>query len=128
MGTAPAPDAAPEVLVRRLYYNLIGLPPTPAEVENFVHATHAANGTNGTSASDGAYERLVDSLLASPHFGETWGRHWLDVARFAESSGGGRTLLFKDAGRVRDYGVRGFNSDPPFDGFIPRPNTGELLP
>ena len=75
-GLRPAPDAAPDVLVRRLCYNLIGLPPTPEQVDAFIHASRVT--------SRAALENLVDELLASPRFGETWGRHWLDVARFAE--------------------------------------------
>ncbi|HYR57912.1 MAG TPA: DUF1549 domain-containing protein, partial [Chthoniobacteraceae bacterium] len=128
-GIAPAPDAAAAVLARRLFYNLAGLPPTPAEVEDFVEATHSADGTDGTNGTNGmnACERLVDSLLASPHFGEMWGRHWLDVARFAESSGGGRTLLFKDAWRYRDYVIEAFNRGEPFDQFIREQIAGDLL-
>ncbi|MEQ1860201.1 MAG: DUF1553 domain-containing protein [Chthoniobacteraceae bacterium] len=117
----PAPDASPEVLARRLYLNLIGLPPTPAELDAFL----AANKSHGTHES---YERLVDTLLASRHFGERWGRHWLDVARFAESSGGGRTLLFKDAWRYRDYVIEAINADVPFDRFIREQIAGDLLP
>ena len=75
-----------------------------------------------------AIAELADALLASPHFGETWGRHWLDVARFAESSGGGRTLLFKDAWRYRDYVIDAFNADVPFDRFIREQLAGDLLP
>jgi hypothetical protein len=75
-----------------------------------------------------AYEALVDDLLASPHFGERWGRHWLDVARFAESSGGGRSMVFKEAWRYRDYVIDAFNSDKPFDQFIVEQLAGDLLP
>ena len=116
----PAPDASPEVLVRRAYYNLIGLPPTPEQIDSFVKE----------SARDQqqALAKLVDALLASPRFGEAWGRHWLDVARFAESSGGGRTLLFKDAWRYRDYVIEAFNANVPFDRFIREQLAGDLLP
>ena len=75
-----------------------------------------------------AIARTTDRLLASPRFGEAWGRHWLDVARFAESSGGGRTLLFKDAWRYRDYVIESFNADVPFDRFIREQLAGDLLP
>ena len=119
-GMAPAADAAPETLVRRLYYNLIGLPPTPEQIDAFVKA--AADGRQS------ALERLADELLASQRFGETWGRHWLDIARFAESSGGGRTLLFKDAWRFRDYVIESFNKDVPFDRFVREQLAGDLLP
>ena len=71
---------------------------------------------------------MVDRLLGSPQFGETWGRHWLDVARFAESSGGGRSLMFKDAWRFRDYVIRAFNDDKPFDQFIREQIAGDLMP
>ena len=92
--------ARPETLLRRLYFDLIGLPPTPEQIDDFL-----------TDPSPEAYERLVDRLLGSPQFGETWGRHWLDVARFAESSGGGRSLMFKDAWRFRDYVINAFNDN-----------------
>ncbi len=118
-GIAPAPDAPLPALVRRLYLNLIGIPPTPEQSESFL----------SEAARDrfSAIGNLVDSLLASPHFGEAWGRHWLDVARFAESSGGGRTLLFKDAWRYRDYVVEAFNADMPFPQFVKEQLAGDLL-
>lgn len=115
-GLEPAAEASREELVRRAYFALIGLPPTPEQIEAFV-----------SSARPDAYERLVDSLLASPHYGERWGRHWLDVARFAESSGGGRTLLYKDAWRYRDYVIESFNKDTPFDQFAREQIAGDLL-
>jgi len=115
----PAPDASPETLARRLYLDLTGLPPTPAQIDAFAHSARANRQT--------AVEKLVDELLASRHFGEHWGRHWLDVARFAESSGGGRTLLFKDAWRYRDYVIESVNADVPFDRFIREQIAGDLL-
>jgi hypothetical protein len=117
---APAADAVPAVLARRLYYDLIGLPPTPEQLDAFVKAA--------ATDRQAAIAKLTDELLASPQFGETWGRHWLDVARFAESSGGGRTLLFKDAWRYRDYVIDAFNSNVPFDRFIREQLAGDLLP
>ena len=87
-GINPAKKASRVDLVRRAYFTLIGMPPSPDQIESFVQ-----------DQRDDAFDRLVDKLLDSPHFGERWGRHWLDVARFAESSGGGRTLLYKDAWR-----------------------------
>jgi hypothetical protein len=113
----PAPDADRSVLLRRLYLALIGLPPTPEQIGTFVD----------DDAPD-AYARVVEQLLASPHFGERWGRHWLDVARFAESSGGGRSLLFPDAWRYRDYVLEAFNSDKPYDRFVTEQIAGDLLP
>ncbi len=118
----PAKDATPEVLVRRLYYTLTGLPPSAEEVDAFVREYQSPVTSHQSLAA------TVDRLLASPHFGETWGRHWLDVARFAESSGGGRTLLFKDAWRYRDYAIESFNRDVPFDRFIREQIAGDLLP
>ena len=109
-GMRPAPDATPEVLARRLHYTLTGLPSSPEQ----------------SALRDPRSE--IDALLASPRFGEAWGRHWLDVARFAESSGGGRTLLFKDAWRYRDYVIDAFNADMPFDQFLREQIAGDLLP
>ncbi|MBI3882523.1 MAG: DUF1553 domain-containing protein [Verrucomicrobia bacterium] len=116
-GIKPAGDASRESLIRRAYFSLVGLPPTPDQIDTFLN-----------DARPDAFERVVDSLLASPHFGERWGRHWLDVARFAESSGGGRTLLFKDAWRYRDYVIESFNADVPFDRFVREQIAGDLLP
>jgi hypothetical protein len=116
-GLRPAADADRAVLLRRAYFDLIGLPPSPEQDDAFVH-----------DRSPDAFARVVDGLLASPHFGERWGRHWLDVARFAESSGGGRSLLFPDAWRYRDYVLEAFNSDTPYDRFITEQMAGDLLP
>jgi hypothetical protein len=116
----PAPDASPEALIRRLYYDLIGLPPTPEQIDAFTKAA--------PSDRQAALAAVTDELLASPRFGETWGRHWLDLARFAESSGGGRTLLFKDAWRYRDYVIEAFNVGVPFDRFIREQLAGDILP
>jgi hypothetical protein len=116
-GLNPARDADRSTLIRRAYFALTGLPPTPEQVDAFVR----------DKAPD-AFARVVDELLASPHFGERWGRHWLDVARFAESSGGGRSLLFKEAWRYRDYVIKSFNSDKPYDRFLAEQIAGDLLP
>ena len=115
-GLKPAPDAAKEVLLRRLYYDLTGLPPTPAEVDAFVHDVDPA-----------AYEKAVDKLLASPQFGERWGRHWLDVARYADSVTL-RGFVFKEAWRYRDYVIDSFDRDVPFDRFVKEQLAGDLLP
>jgi hypothetical protein len=116
-GLRPAPDADRATLLRRVSFDLLGLPPTPEQVAAFVH-----------DRSPDAFARVVDGLLASPHFGERWGRHWLDVARFAESSGGGRSLLFPDAWRYRDYVIASFNADKPYDRFVQEQVAGDLLP
>ncbi|MFP6765132.1 MAG: DUF1549 domain-containing protein, partial [Planctomycetaceae bacterium] len=102
--------------IRRLYFDLLGLPPTPDEIGRFVQ----------DDAPD-AYVRLVDRLLASPHYGERWGRHWLDVVRFAESITL-RGFVFHEAWRYRDYVIETFNSDVPFDTFIREQIAGDLLP
>jgi hypothetical protein len=119
----PAADAAPNVLIRRLYYDLIGLPPTIEQVEKFVKA-HRRNSPKAT-------EELVNELLASPQFGVRWGRHWLDVARYGESNGDdglGRNASFPHAWRYRDYVIDAFNRDTPYDRFLAEQIAGDLLP
>jgi len=113
---APAAPASKETLIRRAHLDLIGLPPTPAELDAFL---------NDTSAD--AYEKLIDRLLASPHYGERWGRHWLDVARFADSGGFETDIFFGHAWRYRDYVIRSFNADKPFDRFIKEQIAGDEL-
>ena len=115
-GLKPAPEASRPVLIRRLFYDLAGLPPTPEEVDAFV-----------ADAAPNAYEKIVDRLLASRHFGERWGRHWLDVARYAESLTL-RGFLMKDAWRYRDYVIDAFNADLPYDHFVREQVAGDLLP
>lgn len=112
-GLKPARDADEVTFIRRLYFDLIGLPPTPEQIRDAL----------GKKPAD-----LVDELLVSKHFGERWGRHWLDVVRFAESSGGGRTLLMRDAWRFRDYVINAFNADMPYDQFVREQLAGDLLP
>ncbi|MCA9214775.1 MAG: DUF1553 domain-containing protein, partial [Planctomycetales bacterium] len=119
-GLTPAPDANLETLVRRIYFDLVGLPPTIEQIGRFVESANQ-------SISD-AVEQLVEELLDSERFGERWARHWLDVARYAESSGGGRTLIFPNAWRYRDYVIRSFNDDKPYDTFIREQIAGDLLP
>ena len=119
-GIQPAEDATTTALVRRLSYALTGLPPNPQQVAAFVKASE----DNPSLAR----QDFVEGAMKSPQFGEKWGRHWLDVARFAESSGGGRTLLFKDAWRYRDYVIQAFNEDRPFNQFIREQIAGDLLP
>jgi hypothetical protein len=115
----PAPDADPATLARRLHFDLTGLPPTPEELEGFMELA----GRNRQAA----IESLVDRLLASPRFGEHWGRHWLDVARFGESVTL-RGFIFKEAWRYRDYIIDSFNRDVPFDQTIREQIAGDLLP
>lgn len=111
----PSRDADRTALIRRLYFDLIGLPPTPQQIDEFLADT-----------SSTAYEQLVDRLLESPHFGERWGRHWLDVARFGESLTL-RGFVLKDAWRYRDYVIDAFNSDLPYDQFVREQVAGDLL-
>ena len=121
-GLSPTADAPPHALVRRVYYDLIGLPPTMAETEAFV--------SDFKQHGQPAVERLVDDLLARPQFGERWGRHWLDVARYAESNGDdglGRNATFPHAWRYRDYVIDAFNRDVPYDRFIKEQIAGDLL-
>lgn len=112
-------DADPQTLVRRLYFDLIGLPPTPDQVQEFVRSSQ--------SDAQRALETTVDHLLASSHFGERWGRHWLDVARYAESSGKETSFSYPQAWRYRDYVISSFNNDVPFDRFIREQIAGDLL-
>jgi hypothetical protein len=108
---------------------LTGLPPTLEEIDQFeARIAELREPADSQAIPPTAIEELVDRLLASPAFGERWGRHWLDVARFAESSGGGRSLLLPNAWRYRDYVIRAFNEDKPFDRFIREQVAGDLLP
>lgn len=115
-GLAPAPEADRPTLIRRLTLDLTGLPPTPEEVDAFVH----------DRASD-AYERLVDRLLESPRYGERWGRHWLDLVRYAESDGHRQDAYRPQVWRYRDYVVDAFNRDVPYDRFLTEQLAGDEL-
>jgi len=106
-GLHPAPPAEPRVLIRRLYYDLTGLPPTPIEVDVFVANTDPA-----------AYENLVDRLLASPRYGERWARHWMDTAHFAETHGHDQDRIREHAWPYRDYLIAAFNQDKPYSQFV----------
>lgn len=120
---APAADAKPQQLARRLYFDLIGLPPTKAQIDAFVAEYELQ--------PESALEQLVDQLLASPQFGVRWGRFWLDVARFGESNGNdglGRNPTFPHAWRYRDYVIEAFNQDRPYDQFLTEQIAGDLLP
>lgn len=122
-GLAPLSDADPHTLVRRLYFDLVGLPPTAEEIAAFVEVP--------AEEREAAYAALVDRLLASPQFGEHWGRYWLDVARYGESNGNdglSRNPTFPHAWRYRDYVLAAFNHDVPFDRFLTEQIAGDLLP
>src|SRR5450432_3748773 len=113
----PGPPADKVTLLRRACFDLIGLPPTPEEVEAFV-----------ADQSPDAFEKVVDRLLASPQFGERWGRHWLDVARYGESSGPSRNIPYPHAWRYRDYVIDAVNRDVPWNRFLQEQIAGDLLP
>ena len=114
---APAPPAARRDLLRRVTFGLTGLPPTPEEMDGFL-----------ADRSPDAYEKVVERLLASPRYGERWARHWLDIVRFAESQGFERDKIRDNAWRYRDYVIRAFNSDKPYDRFVREQIAGDVLP
>jgi hypothetical protein len=116
-GMKPAEAASRRVLIRRATFDLTGLPPTPDEITRFLEDT-----------SPDAYARLIDRLLASPAYGERWARHWLDVARYADSNGLDENLAHANAFRYRDYVVRAFNQDKTYDQFVREQLAGDLLP
>lgn len=113
----PSPLADRYTLVRRLYFDLIGLPPSIEEVDQFIADT-----------SEEAYEKLVDRLLSSKHFGERWGRHWLDKARYADSDGYEKDRPRPNAWRYRDWVIKAINEDMPFDQFTKEQLAGDMLP
>jgi len=113
-GLQPVNDAPPETLLRRLHFDLTGLPPSPEQLSSFI--PHPSS-----------LQKIVDDLLATPAFAERWAQHWLDITRFAESSGGGRTLPFKDAWRFRDYVIESIHRDIPLDQLITEHLAGDLL-
>jgi hypothetical protein len=115
-GLRPAQPADRAQLLRRVTLDLIGLPPTPEEIDAFV-----------ADKSTGAWDRVIDRLLASPHYGERWGRHWLDLARFAESNGFEFDELRPDAWRYRDYVIASFNADKAYDRFVEEQLAGDEL-
>jgi cytochrome c553 len=118
-GLKPVDDADARTLLRRLSFDLTGLPPTPEEVESFV--------TEYAVSPEATLEAAVDRLLASPRFGERWARHWLDVARYAESSGRANNFAYPHAWRYRDYIISSFNADKPYDEFLREQLAGDLL-
>lgn len=116
-GISPSAEANPATLIKRLYYDLIGLPPTVEQVDAFM-----------SNPSESSYEALVDRLLASEHFGERWGRHWLDMARYADSDGYEKDRPRPNAWRYRDWVIDAMNRDMPFDRFTVEQLAGDLLP
>ncbi|MFT7641367.1 MAG: hypothetical protein ACI9G1_003114, partial [Pirellulaceae bacterium] len=118
----PAKDADPLTLVRRVYIDLTGIPPTPEQVDEFLESCE------GDSVPSKALERIIDKLLATSQYGERWGRHWLDVARYGESTGMERNYTFPQAWRYRDYVIASTNADKPYDQFIKEQIAGDLLP
>ncbi len=116
-GLQPSPPAGRALLIRRMTYDLTGLPPTPQEVRHFV-----------SDPSPNAIGKLIDRLLDSPRYGERWARHWLDVARFAESQGFERDKIKPNAWRYRDYVIKSLNDDKPYDQFVREQIAGDVLP
>jgi hypothetical protein len=117
VGVKPVADAQPSTWLRRVTYDLTGLPPTLEELAEFEK-----------ESSTSARQRVVDRLLASPGFGEKWGRHWLDIARYAESTGKERNFPYFQAWKYRDYVIDAFNNDKPYDQFVREQIAGDLLP
>src|SRR5207253_10179670 len=116
-GLSFSPDADKRTLLRRVFFDLTGLPPTPDDTARFL----------ADDAPD-AYERLLNRMLASPHYGERWGRHWLDVAGYADSEGySNEDVVRPEAYRYRDYVIRSFNSDKPWDEFIQEQLAGDEM-
>jgi len=115
-GLAPNPPADKRTLIRRAYYDLVGLPPTAEEIEQFL-----------ADNSPDAWEKIIDRLLASPRYGERWGRHWLDVVRFAQTDGYERDAEKKYAWRYRDYVISAFNDDKPYNRFVLEQLAGDEL-
>jgi Protein of unknown function (DUF1553)/Protein of unknown function (DUF1549)/Planctomycete cytochrome C len=115
-GIEPAPRANRSTLIRRAYLDLVGLLPTPAQVDAFVN-----------DSSPDAFAKVVDELLASPHYGERWGRHWLDVVRYSDSGGYEQDYDYPNAWRYRDYVIAAFNKDKPYDQFIREQLAGDEL-
>ncbi len=116
-GWTPAPSPVPLTLLRRVYFDLLGLPPTPKEQAAFLH-----------DPSVESLDRVIDNLLARPQYGERWARHWLDLARFAESNGYERDAAKPNVWRYRDWVIQSFNSDKPYDRFLTEQIAGDELP
>jgi cytochrome c553 len=117
VGLSPSPPADKRTLLRRVTFDLTGLPPTPEEIVSFL-----------ADSSPQAFAKVVDRLLASPHYGERWGRHWLDVVRYADSTANDANAVMRYAFRYRDYVVQALNKDKPYDQFVMEQLAGDLLP
>ena len=145
-GLTPAKEADPRTLIRRVTFDLTGLPPTPEDVEAFVKECEQENRSEfrfpgselkdkvkssaspaPTTRNSSAYERLIDRLLASAHYGERWGRHWLDIAHYADTHGFERDMRRDTAWRYRDYVIASLNADKPYDRFIQEQIAGDIL-
>lgn len=113
----PSPSVEPSILLRRIYLDLVGLPPTPEQQNNFA-----------LNSSLDAYDKIVDQLLADPGHGERWARHWLDLARYAETNGYERDAIKPHAWRYRDYVINALNADKPYDRFVHEQIAGDELP
>jgi hypothetical protein len=111
-----APEADRRTLIRRAYFDLVGLPPSPEQVDRFVQ-----------DPVPDAYEKLIDELLDSPHYGERWARHWLDVSRYSDSGGFETDIYYPNAWRYRDYVIKSFNDDKPYDRFVQEQIAGDEL-
>lgn len=114
---SPTPPASRRALLRRLYFDLVGMPPTPADMDRFLSDQRAE-----------AYEREIEKLLADPRYGERWARRWLDVVRYADTAGGGSDAALPHMWRYRDYVIRAFNQDRPYDRFIREQFAGDAYP
>lgn len=125
-GIEPSPPAEPRQLIRRATYNLLGLPPTADEVDAFLAACAAETGSEGKVGKH-AYEAVLDRLLASDHYGQQWGRHWLDVVRFGESNGFERNVIHTNVWPFRDYVIRSFNEDKPFNQLVMEHLAGDVI-
>ena len=138
-GLQPSPEADPRTLIRRLYFDLLGLPPAPEEVETFVRefslshsptvppAIGESEKARKRESEHGAVARLVDRLLASPHYGERWARHWLDIAHYADTHGFERDQLRPNAWHYRDYVIASLNADKPYGQFLREQIAGDVL-
>jgi hypothetical protein len=126
---APVADAQADALLRRIFFTVVGLPPSPQQIGEFFADWKAASSNPQTARvlQQGVVAKWVDRLLSSPQYGERWGRHWLDVARYAESSGKDVNIAFPHAWRYRDYVIASFNADKPFDEFTREQVSGDLL-
>jgi len=124
----PNPPASAPVLIRRAYFDLIGLPPSPEEMQQWTARLQPGKSQADAGVNQAAWARLIDELLARPQYGERWGRHWLDVVRFAQTNGYERDDEKKFAWRYRDYVIQSFNADKPYDRFVLEQLAGDELP